>query len=351
MQAEQVRLWRMALTRHVSAIVSGKFPRLAVVSPQWPLMDSILRHAEAHQPILVTYRSMMAEELEPASRLEDQVDDILDRLVKDFDEPELPLRRQLQYHEAVVAHDGDSAAAQHDVDLASGALETKLDYLSVQSQSALNPELIGVSRSTQRMAVAACHDWLAQAHAGFTRDYRAQLPQQVEAVFDSNHNFGATAFKLPRWVGSFTEPMERLEASLAQHWDSSTKPFLDSLAFNWGTRLIAPICVTLGTLLILACSPVLGVIAFLLSAGIWSLALYTQYQSAQANLRRHRELLAQAKADSLAQLRAAGAELTDWASDFRRADAVEAEVRVMIGDLATAGHAGTPHARRGVTEH
>src|SRR6185295_13713033 len=97
--------------------------------------------------------------------------------------------------------------------------------------------------------------WLAQAHAGFTRDYRAQLPQQVEAVFDSNHNFGATAFKLPRWVGSFTE---RLEASLAQHWDSSTKPFLDSLAFNWGTRLIAPICVTLGTLLILACSPVLG---------------------------------------------------------------------------------------------
>jgi hypothetical protein len=292
----------------------------------------------------------MTEEIAPAARLEDQIDDILDRLVNEYDSAELPLQRKITYHEAIIRYKGDDFAAQRDIDVEGIALEQTKDYLTVQSESALNPDGIGVSRSTQRMAVASCHDWFAQAHAGFTRDYRAALPQNVEAVFESSHNVGARAFKLPRWVGSFTEPMERLEWSLGTHWDHHAKPFLDSLAFDWGKNLIAPIAVTLGTLLLMACSPPLGIVAFFLSAGIWSLVLYSKYQTAKANQDKFKAFIVQARTDSLAQLRGAGAELTDWATDFRRADGVEAQVRVMIGDLATAGNAATPYARRSVTE-
>jgi hypothetical protein len=349
-QAAQVQRWRKELAGHVSGTPVTRFPRLTAVSPQWTQMDSVLRHALAHQSVLNKYGAMMTEEITPAARLEDQIDDILDRLVNEYDTDELPLQRKITYHEAIIRYKGDDFAAQRDIDVEGIALEQTKDYLTVQSESALNPDGIGVSRSTQRMAVASCHDWFAQAHAGFTRDYRTALPQNVEAVFESSHNIGARAFKLPRWVGSFTEPMERLEWSLGTHWDHHAKPFLDSLAFDWGRNLIAPIAVTLGTLLLMVCSPLLGIVAFFLSAGIWSLVLYSKYQTAKANQDKFKAFIAQARTDSLAQLRGAGAELTDWATDFRRADGVEAQVRVMIGDLATAGNAATPYSRRSVTE-
>jgi hypothetical protein len=344
----QVERWRKELAGHVSMIANARYPRLARMSPQWKQMDDVLRHAQAHQSVLTKYTAMMAEQIAPAARLEDQVDDILDRLVKDFDNEELPLQRKITYHEAIIRYKGDDIAAQRDIDVEGIALEDTKDYLTVQSESALNPDGIGVSRSTQRIAVAACHDWLARAHGGFTRDYRAALPQNVEAVFESSHNIGAKTFNLPRWVGSFTEPMERLELSLGTHWDRHAKPFLDSLVFDWGKSLILPICVTLATLLLIACSPVLGILAFCLSAGIWSLVLWNQYRTAEETRNKFATFIGKARMDSLAQLRGAGAELTDWATEFRRADGVEAQVRGMIDYLATAGQASTPHTRRSV---
>jgi hypothetical protein len=74
--------------------------------------------------------------------------------------------------------------------------------------------------------------------------------------------------------------------------------------------------------------------------------LYTQSQSATKLQDAVRELLARGKQDSLQQLRAAGAELIDWSSAFRRADSREPEVRALIGDLATAGAPASPYERR-----
>jgi hypothetical protein len=346
-QQAQVTRWRAEVDRHVGPTANGRFPRLAAVSPQWPQMDRALAHAAAHGSLITTYQAMTTEESTTADRLEDTVDDILDRLVREYDEEELPLRREHAEHQAVIRHNGDLDAARKDLATDLAALEKTLDYLTIQTESALNPAKIGVSRATQRMAVSLCHDWFERAHAAFSLDYRQTLPTDVQAVFESTHQAAGVVFRLPRWTGSFTQPIEHLERSLAEHWDRAANPMIDSLAFNWGRKSIAPIIVSVLALLIFV--PAMGAAGILipmLIAGIWFLVLYTQAQAAERRQRELRELLARARQDSLQQLRAAAAELVDWSTAFRGSDSREPEVRRLIADLATTGNAAHPYERR-----
>jgi hypothetical protein len=346
-QQAQVDRWRAEVESHTGGPSGNRYPRLAAVSPQWPQMDRVLAAAAAHRPLIDKYSALAAEEISGQDRLEDAVDDILDRLVNEYDDEELPLRRELALNAAVIRHHGDEEASRRDVDADSASLETTLDYLTIQTSSALNPAAIGVSRSTQRIAVASCHEWFARAHAVFTKDYREMLPPNVEAVFESSHNIGATAFKLPRWSGSFTQPMEQLERSLAEHWDRTAQPVIDGMAFDWRRKAILPAVVVVVALVVLtACARVPGFLIALAAGGVWALVLYNQSQAAAKRQQEARDFFARAKQDSITQLRGAGAELTDWSMAFREADSQEQAVRGLIGDLATAGNAASPFESR-----
>ncbi|WP_117212334.1 hypothetical protein [Allorhizocola rhizosphaerae] len=349
-QVAQVNRWRAEIDAFASAPAAADFPHLRNLSPQWPELEAALSRAQVHEPLIRKYEAMMAEEIPPTDRLEDAIDDILDRLVREYDNEELPLRRELAFHRAVVEHGGDLAVSQATV-ASQRAYDSTLDYLTIQSESALNPTAIGVSRTTQRLAVAACHEWFQRAHAAFTRDYRMALPPIVDVVFGTSHTIGAKTFQLPQWVGRLNEPMGRLEHDLAEHWDRHGQPFVDSFAFPLSRKLLWPIVTVIGVLVLIGVctqSAGLAVLAALIAGGIWAAVLFGQYQTAQKQQAQARAYVEQSKQESLRQLRAAGAELTDWGSRYQQADAREAGVRTMIGDLANSGKAASPYERRTV---
>jgi hypothetical protein len=351
-QNAQVLRWRAEVDSHVGPTNGARYPRLSSLSPQWLQMERVLGCAVAQRSILDKYASLMAAEITPNPRVEDAVDDILDRLVGEYDNDEMPLRRELALNLAIIEHDGDTDASQRVIDADSASLETTLDYLTIQTASALNPAAIGVSLSTQRIAVASCHEWFGRAHGSFTMDYRMAVPANVEVKFAGTHNTGAKVFALPEWIGSFLQPLEALEASLSQHWDRHSKAFIDAMGFNVGRNAILPaIGTAVAFILALACSggnAVAGLLALLLVGGISAAVLYSRSQSALKYQNSAKAFLAQAKQESIGQLRGASAELTDWSSAFKEADASEAQVRALIADLATAGNTATPFERRGV---
>jgi hypothetical protein len=314
----QVARWRTGIDAYVVTFANASaFPRLAAVSPQWPTLLQVLSMAEAQKSLLSTYEAMFAEEYQPTDRLEDAVDDILDRLVDEYDPEELPLRKELAFNEAVIAHGGDVDHATKVVAADAAAMESTLDYLTVQTTSALNPDAIGVSRPTQRLAVAACHDWLGQAHARFARDYRASVPPNIEAAFASSHNVAAKAFQLPRWVGSFSQPLDVLERSLSEHWDRYTAPFIASLAFN-KKKWIGPLATFFGALLLISLctnSFLAGFAVGLIAGGIWALVLLSEQSGATRRQEEARTFLGRAKQDSITQL-----------SSPRRTDRLAAQV-------------------------
>ncbi len=348
--AAQVKRWRHAIDTYVPAGPTTGFAMLAQVSPQWPQLDRCLRSASAHEPLAADYAAMLAEEPAGSSSLEDAVDDILDRLVSEYDGEELPLHRELVAARAVIECQGDLTRAQQVTENNTAALEPTLDYLTIQTESALNPAGIGVSRATQRLAVAACTTWFRDAHEGFSRDYRAALPNDVRAHFDSNHNIGAKVFHLPPWTASFTRPLPELERDLAVHWDRHKESFLATLRYKWQTpAMVAGIVLFLVLLMTMAMNPAAGFLFTVVIAAITALVIYVRYNGAQVIVRNAEQVIDRAKADSLSQLRAAAAELTDWQSAFAVADRLESRVREVLDQLSHSGQASTPYQRRHVS--
>jgi hypothetical protein len=348
-QARQIKRWRDEIDTLRAPSAQGEFPRLAAVSPQWVTLDGVLSAARGQTPLLDKYKAILEREFEPSERIEDAVDDILDRLVSEYDNEELPLRRDLAFNQAVVDHDGDLGAARQTADADAASYEETLDYLTVQTTAALNPQAIGTSPATQRLAVAACHEWFQQAHAGHTRDYRAAVPQDVQAQFGTAHSVGAQTFQLPPWIGSFTQPLATLEKALSDHWDHCTGPFVDALAYPWLKKAAPLIAVVAGILLVfVGIFPGFAFGAAAIVGIVWGLVLYNGSQTAKRNQDAARELLARAKTESLHHLRAASAELTDWYEKFQAADRIEARVRELIATLPTAGGGASPFEGRTV---
>lgn len=345
--AAQVDRWKREIEARSTDTASGRFPSLRQLSPEWPRLAACLSGAATHESVLADYGALLREEMRPSDRLEDAVDDILDRLVSEYDDEELPLRRELAFNEAVIASDGDLDAARKQADLATAAMEETLDYLTIQTTSALRPATIGVSRATQRVAVAACSDWFRSAHDAFCRDYRRALPADVTAAFSTSHSAGARTFSLPTWTASFRRPMADLEASLAAHWDGHTAPFLRSLVYDWKKALIVP-AIVLVVVMILGFSidPAFGFFATVVVGGIWGYVIHKRHETAEQAIARARSALESMKQESIVLLRAAGAELQDWSSEFRRLDARAAAVTALIDDFATAGHAASPYEKR-----
>lgn len=347
----QVRRWRVELTSHVRVDgLDEDFPRLAEASPQWPQLRLMLSHAQAHGSILDRYTPVLAAEATPSSRIEDAVDELLDQLVTEYDREELPLRRQLAEQEAIVQADGDLAAAEQVARAQVDVLDDTRDYLSLQTDCALAPHTLAVSAQTQRLAMAACHDWIGEAHAGFTNDYRIAAPTTVEVAVDPGALSGVAAFRPPSWTGSFDRPMGTLERSLDAHWNRYGRPFVDGLAFDWGKSLIGPLVVLFVVLLIgLAVGGAgIGLLATALTGGVWAVVLKGRAEAAAAEQERVRRLIDDARDEALRGLRAAGMELEAWRDRFTAADSDASRVTALIADLATAGGPGAPHERRAV---
>jgi hypothetical protein len=345
--AEQVRRWRAEVESLQAPRADADFPALATISPEWPQLGAALSGAEGHQPLLEKYRALMAEVVQPQDRIEDAMDDILDRLVSEYDNEELPIQSELAYNRAVIDRDGDVAAARNDATVGAAAFEETLDYLTIQTLSALDPGSIGVSRATQKIAVASCRPWFGQAHDQATSAYRQQLPDDVSVGFAGNHNMGATVFQLPDWNGRLSAGLPQLEQSLGNHWDTHTAAYIDSLAFPVAKKVIGPALITLVVAIVLiSISPVFGLLATLVVGGIFAFRLNQQYQQSLTAQAQARELLTRWKQESLTQLRAASAELTDWGSRFERADSQAEGVRAFIASLDTAGATATPYETR-----
>lgn len=331
-QERQVARWRYVIEQYRPAGAGDAFPRLRDLSPQWPGLQEALRSAEAHKPFTDFYGPIAAAEHLPSPTIEDLVDDLLDRMVAEWHPAEIPVQRELQLQREILAHGGDLDAAQAAMDSTEGAWGATLDYLTLQTQAALDPESLGVSEATQQMALATCADAIKQAHAKFCLDYRLAKPLDIEVAFPPKHPLGDTKYEVPAWQGTLTTtPLPELEQSLSEHWDASTGPFLASLHYPYQKKMtVAGVVSGLILLFLVFANPVFGIVAGGATFGIWSLTISRQRKAREALAARYADLLAQAKQEALTDLRGAAAELTDYQSRYTQQDGQEQNVRELV---------------------
>jgi len=317
---EQRKRWAEAIDILKPKVGPDEYPTLRKYSPTWPRLEAALAAARRNQVVLSFFEHLFAGEINVPRTLETAVDGLLESLVTNFDDEEIPLRREERLLQLIVEEGGDKAAATRRFDTEAEAMQAQTNFAALLSSSAMYPERLGATRATQRYAVSRCRHWIIAAHQDLVARDRAQVPADVELTSDS-------------WKGSSRDGAneKELAAELVQHYASRIERAVAAVGITGRTWAVLAIGGLLGLVIAAQGSLLIGL---LIMAGA-SVYFYFQHRDLDNTRLRVRDELERERDDALRILRACLAELTDLRRETAREDDRADDVTEFLSALST----------------
>jgi len=334
----QIQQWAGEIGVHRQELSRSAYPTLADLSPEWGRIRRQLESASALPEVIDTYESIREFDSPLPRVLEDLLDDILDRLVTEYDDEELPLRREVVYHEAVVEEGGDLDRAQARADLVQEALTETIDIVSLQTSAAIHPETIGVSAQTQRIAIGLGQDDFRTAVGRYCAAYRGEAISGVTFAFSKGHSNYASTYGFRGCTIRSDAREDAGIATITETWMETMRAYIDSISFKnaWYTKraLIAGAIALF--LLLIPSFRILGFIALVAGAGIVYYMGEQEKKRCEQAVRAAENVRQQASDHSISLYRDANAQFVDAMIVYDELDAQEADLLRLIDTWPTA---------------
>lgn len=176
----QRKQWSKAIQGKKAVLDDDEFPYLAEISPTWPQLRESLAWAATHEDIYDYFQSIFNAPVSNATSLSVKIDELLDHLVKNYDNEELPLRRELRQNYLVIEERGNADSAKQRFKSEETAYEVYEDFSQHLTSIALSPESSGALVATQKLAISLSKDWILDAYEDMTAKSRADVPLEVK---------------------------------------------------------------------------------------------------------------------------------------------------------------------------
>lgn len=137
---------------------------------------------------MLAYLTGIFEQEASTVAIKEQLDEILDSLVTDFDDEELPLRKEEKFEQFVVDFGGDEGRARKNMTVEQSAFDTHKDFTQLLTDAAMKPESSHSSVSTQKFAFALSKDWVTNAYSDVIAKNRMKIPNEIEINVDTFHD-------------------------------------------------------------------------------------------------------------------------------------------------------------------
>lgn len=181
---KQTQQWSEAINLKRKPIDTSSYTYLRKYSKTWPVLEDILEGAHLHAEML-EYLIGIFEQKVSTVTVREQLDDILDSLVTDFDDEELPLRKEEKFEQFIVDFRGDESRARQNMNVEQTAFETYKDFTQLLTDAAMKPETAHSSVSTQKFAFALSRDWVMNAYNDVVAQNRMKIPNEIEINVDT----------------------------------------------------------------------------------------------------------------------------------------------------------------------
>lgn len=180
---EQMEQWTIAIESKIPNSSYSEFSFLAQYSPQWPELQSSLQHTEVHDKMETLFKGILETPVMAEKSIAIAVDAILDRLVSEFDEEELPLRKKERMESLVLEYDGDRNYAQRMFENEK-TLDEKISFTQLLTNFVMHPDVSKSSIATQKLGLALSKQWIIDAHNDFTTKYRSKKLTNIDIQID-----------------------------------------------------------------------------------------------------------------------------------------------------------------------
>lgn len=181
---KQTQQWSEAINLKRKPIDTSSYTYLRKYSKTWPVLEDILEGAHLHAEMLEYLIGIFEQKVSTAT-VREQLDDILDSLVTDFDDEELPLRKEEKFEQFIVDFRGDESRARQNMNVEQTAFETHKDFTQLLTDAAMKSETAHSSVSTQKFAFALSRDWVMNAYNDVVAQNRMKIPNEIEINVDT----------------------------------------------------------------------------------------------------------------------------------------------------------------------
>lgn len=320
---QQTQQWGDAINLKRKPMEEGRYTYLPKYSHTWPILQDIMEGAELYATILEYFMDIF-EKQDSTESVKVQLDDIMNSLVTEFDEEEVPLRKQEKFEQFVVDYRGDEARAQKSMQVEESAFAEKKDFTQLLTDAAMKPESSHASPSTQKLAIALSRDWIKNAFDDVTAKNRMKVPDEIEINIDTFNDKTRDGENEEELCARYNALIDQEKASaLSKCVLSGFEQYLQYAGFGVGC---------LGVLMLFAGSVLMGLVAII--AGV---AMVLYHRSKLQNLEKTKaniESQAESKRTSgLAILRATLAEVVDFRAEYAQKDADAQKVQDFLKQI------------------
>ena len=180
----QLDNWKNAINSKRVPLKNGLYPYLEKYSHTWDNLKDVLEGANLNND-LYEYFKKVFEQKEETKKLKVELDKILDSLVTEFDEEELPLKREEQFEELVVKYNGSESRANAQMALEKSVYDDYRDFMQLLTDASMNPEESKSSVATQKFATALSRNNIVTAFNDVVAQNRMNVPYEIEINVDT----------------------------------------------------------------------------------------------------------------------------------------------------------------------
>ncbi len=315
---EQRQQWNMSLRSKIPNTDNGqRYVYLSKYSSTWSALNNLMNSAALHKIVHDYFTKVFEGPIPTSPSVQAAVDNLLDKLVKNFDDEELPLRRDERLCQLIIEESGNRAAAKGRFDMESKALDEHISCTQLLTNAAMHPETSQASRATQRYAIALSRSWIKDAHQDLTASIRSAVPAQVE-------------FAIEDWQGKTRngENESELVDSLGNHIERRKDTAIAAVKL----QLIHWAALVIGIGFLLTGLPKFQYLPLAIGAGclIWFYSAKTQQRKARMQIAAD---YAKLKEQSLQTLKGMLAETVEWRREFAQRDALAPNVTQLLDTI------------------
>ena len=307
---QQTKQWSDAINLKRKPLPSNDYTYLRKYSRTWPVLQDIMEGAMLHAEILSYFTEIFEQEVSTDS-LKAQLDEILNSLVSDFDDEEIPLRKEEKFNQFIIDFEGDENRARQNMNIEQTAFEEHKDFTQLLTDAAMKPESSHASVSTQKFAIALSKDWVRDAYIDVVAQNRMKIPNEIEINMDTFNDKTTDGQNEEELIDNFNALIDHEKAdALTQTVLSGFEKFC-----LWGGAAIGGI----GLIMIIAGSGFLGLIAIIAGIGM-VINHYSKKKKVEQN-RQNIETQFEEKRKTGSQIiRAILAEVVDFRAEFAEKD-------------------------------
>lgn len=321
---QQTKQWSDAINLKRKPFAGSNYTYLPKYSPTWPVLKDVMEGAMLHADLLAYFINIFDQQAS-VDTLKVQLDETLDSLVTDYDDEELPLKKEKRYHEFVVQFDGDVKTAKKHMDLEETAFETHKDFTQLLTDAAMKPESSHASVSTQKFAIALSKPWITNAYNDVVAKNQMKVPNEIEMNIDTFKAITTDGQNETAVLAGFNAHTDREKA------DALSKCVLSG--FHKICHFIGIGIAVVAIILLCFSEFFFGIVAGIVGA-VFIVMHFTQQKKVETNRQNIEVQFEEKRKNGIIIIRAFMAEVVDFRAEFSKNDAESEKVVTFLEELS-----------------